>query len=67
MSVTPNTLSFTQTLGAAVPAAKTVSVATSSSDITFNTSVNMTSRKKLSAKPSATRRTVTDHPARVRC
>jgi uncharacterized protein (TIGR03437 family) len=40
MSVTPNTLSFTQTLGGAAPAAKTVAVGTSGSDIAFNTSVN---------------------------
>ena len=39
MSVTPNTLSFTQVQGSAVPAAKTLTVSTNSTDIPFVTSV----------------------------
>jgi uncharacterized protein (TIGR03437 family) len=41
MSVTPNTLSFSQTLGGAAPPAKNVTVNTDTSPITFTTSVTM--------------------------
>ena len=47
MSVTPTSLSFTQTLGGAVPAAKTLAVSTSSTDIAFNTSVTMDNGDRL--------------------
>src|SRR5262249_41908746 len=41
-TVTPTSLSFSQTLGAAQPAAKTIAVSTNGSDIIFTTTVSTT-------------------------
>jgi uncharacterized protein (TIGR03437 family) len=54
MTVTPASLTFNQTLGGAAPAAKTLSVATSSTDIAFNTTVSMDNGTAwLSATPTS--------------
>jgi len=55
MSVTPNSLSFSQTKGGAAPDPKTVSVSTSSTDIPFTISVSTTKGSGwLSATASST-------------
>lgn len=54
VTVTPTTLSFTQPLGAAPPAAQTLRISTSSTDIVFSTNVTMQQGSGwLSATPSA--------------